>query len=92
MKFNLIKVSEALKTPIKVGNVYSARGGSKANSPRMWVLVAIDEKHDSVVLLGIDQEGNIVSGVKYYKYTVAKWPLVGECPDVVNMSFSISMF
>ena len=92
MKFNLTQVPEGVKQQIKVGNVYSARGGSKKNSPRMWVLIAVDPAHESVVLLGLDKDGQIVSGVKYYQYTVAKWPIIGECPDVVTMEFSVKMF
>lgn len=92
MRFNLASVPEGVKTPVKIGNVYAARGGSRKNSPRMWVLIAYDEVNDSAVLLGLNSDGEIVSGVKYYRYAVEKWPVIGECYDVSSMELSVRMF
>ena len=92
MKFNLNNIPDGVKTQVKVGNIYSARGGSRKTSPRMWVLVSIDDAGDGVVLLGLDASGVIVSGVKYYRYTVEKWPVIGECTEVSDMEFTVRMF
>ena len=92
MKFNLNKVPDGVKTQVKIGNVYAARGGGRKSSPRMWVLISFDVENDSAVLLGIGADGTIVSGVKYYRYTIEKWPVIGECQGVSEMELSVRMF
>ena len=92
MKFNTQKIPGSVKTPVKIGNVYAARGGSRGESPRMWVLVAVDEKSEGCALLGLNADGDIISAVKYYKYTLAKWPVIGECCDIAKLTLTLQLF
>ena len=90
MKFNLEKMPPNLKVALKVGNVFSARGGAKDSSPRFWVLVA--KTNDACVLIGLNKNGEVISGTKYYNYTVEKWPVVGFVKDIESMTFEMEMY
>lgn len=89
MKFNLSKLPSNCTQPIQVGNVYAVRGGRASSAPNYWILVAMHET--MCVLLGINKQGEIVSGTKYYSYTIEKWPVVGFCKDVNTMEFHIEL-
>ena len=90
MKFNLEKMPPNLKIALKVGNVFSARGGAKDSSPKFWVLVATT--NDSCVLIGLNRNGEVISGTKYYNHTVQKWPVVGFVKDIESMTFEMDMY
>ena len=87
MNFNLDQLSPVYTSKVPcVGNVYCARGGKKG-STRFWIVVAI--RGDSTYLLGINNDGEICSSQSYYTSAVGRMPLIGYCPDVDCMEFSI---
>lgn len=90
MKFNLEKMPPNIKVSLKVGNVFAARGGARDSSPKFWVLVAVTK--DAGVLIGLNANGEVISGTKYYHHTIQKWPIVGFVKDIESMSFDMEMY
>lgn len=71
-----------------IGNVYLCKGGNKT---RFWIVVAI--RVNTVVCLGVDQDGNITSSSNYglHVFDGCPWSRqpVGKVLDMPDMNFSI---
>lgn len=65
MKFDLKDAPIIDNEVLQVGNIYSCKGGRNSNH-KFWVVVALTD--NSVVMLGIDQEGNIISSANYGRH------------------------
>ena len=87
MNFDLSKLNPVYtsKTPA-VGNVYAAQGGKK-DGTRFWIVIAI--RGDSCKLLGIDNNGSITGAESYYTSVMARKPLIGWCPGVMDLNLEI---
>lgn len=68
------------------GYVYPARGGTK---PQYWVVMNIDGNR--AILLGLDYEGNIVSGASYSAASFKNRPVIGYV-DLSNMKLDMRPF
>ena len=87
MNFDLSRLNPVYtsKTPC-VGNVYAAQGGKK-DGTRFWVILAI--RGDGCVLLGINNQGEIISTQGYYTHVMVAKPLIGWCPGVMDLNLEI---
>lgn len=88
MKFDLGEAPplNLLDKTVRVGNVYSAKGGSK---PNIWVVLRADEENRSVTLLGLDTQGEVVSATNYAMHAFEKRECIGYCPEVADMQLTI---
>lgn len=81
MKFNVRQVKTNV---IEIGNVYLAKGPG----PSYWVVVAITPR-GGAHMLGIDEEGNIVSTTSYGAHVLHDRRLVGRCEDLKSLVFEV---
>lgn len=93
MKFKTEKLPDSIKRPAQIGNVYPCRGGCRGNSPKMWMLISIDDGYG--VLLGLNGDGAIISGGKYAihaMHAVQKWPVVGFCKGAAGLELTLELY
>lgn len=57
----------------EVGNLYAAKGG---RGTKFWLLIALKE-NGGAVLLGLDDESNIVSGQTYGAHALRHREVIG---------------
>lgn len=72
-----------------VGNVYLCKGGNKT---RFWVIVGV--RANTVICLGVDEEGNITSSSNYGLHVFHNSPWarkrVGRVIDMPEMKFNVA--
>lgn len=86
MKIDLSAVPrEFLDDDPRVGDVYPAQGGPGQADQRtaMWIVIGV--RNRSVVCMGVNTMGEIVSATSYQSHTFERRRKIGRCPDVENM-------
>jgi hypothetical protein len=94
MKINMDNAPKFPNEGLEIGNVYRCKGGANSDQ-KFWVVVGLPR--DRVVMLGIDNEGNIVSSADYGQhvfncqspYFTRGRDIVGRCKDMPALNFSV---
>lgn len=87
MKFNLnVQSPLPVRRRAEVGDVYPAKGGR--GDTRYWIVLSINARGYASVI-GLDEEGHIVSGQTYGSWAFEDRPLLGRCAGIESMSFDI---
>lgn len=89
MKLSTENLGPMDRGEVLVGNIYMAKGGTNGKRPRTvyWAVVATTETACS--LLGLDDEGHVVTATSYNKHAVQDRRLVGRVPALATMIMEI---
>lgn len=90
MKFNLgSELQRRVSKEIKIGDVYPARGGK--TGAVYWVVVGISGDWKCVRVLGVDENGDVVSATSYNPHSLQDRPRVGFVKDLDKLEFDIEL-
>lgn len=86
MQFDLTNLPpESLSSDIVVGDVLQAKGGRGDTS--LWIVASV--RGNSVHVLGVSRDGDIVSTATYSNYSLSDRVVIGRCRDLEAMRFCI---
>ena len=87
MRFNIDDVRhECMPRELQVGDVYPMKGG---RGPRgVWVIVGM--RNRTVYLLGVGEEGQVISSQSYGAHCFEEREPIGRCDDVADLTLTIT--
>lgn len=86
MKFNTTALPQDLRArgEVQIGDVFPAKG----RKPTVcWVVIGLH--NSSAMLVGLSEQGDVVSSQSYYARHLTERPIIGRCPQVAEMRFDI---
>lgn len=88
MQFDLTSLSPETTAPadVVVGDVLQAKGGR--GDTALWVVAAV--RGNSVHLLGVSRDGEIVSTASYGVHALRDRAVVGRCNDLEAMQLCVA--
>ncbi len=87
MQFDLTSLPpETTANEVAVGDVLQAKGGR--GDTALWVVAAI--RGNSVHLLGVNRDGDIVSTASYGMHALRDRAVVGRCNDLEAMQLCVA--
>ncbi len=89
MKFNFTTDQYEPEAPLRIGNVYSTRGGRRLRNGDYWVLVSINDAGDVGHLLAVNREGRICGAAQYGVHVLRDWSPVAFATGVEDMVFDV---
>lgn len=89
MKFDISNIPERIcRTSVRVGDVFNARGGRGRTA--LWVVVSLGCEGTTAHMLGLDEEGAIISTASYSVSYFERRERVGYAPDIAEMRCQIT--
>jgi len=86
MRFNIEEIeNEFLPRQVLLGDVYAMKGGRNRG---VWVVVGL--RNRMAYVLGIGDEGDVISAQSYGLHAFEEREPIGRCDDVEGMTFNIS--
>lgn len=89
MRFNVALNDYKSCEPIRVGNVYSVKGGYGSRNKHLMILIAIT-KNELHLLLTLDKEGNPVGITQYLAHSLEDRIPVGFVAGLEDLIFDIT--
>lgn len=86
ISFEHVGVPDPSGTPT-IGDVYQAKGGR--NGTFVWVVVSL--RNSVAHLLGINQEGAVVSTASYAEHSLVARQRIGKCESVASLNLTVAL-
>lgn len=75
--------------PMRIGNVYPTRGGTRVARGDFWILAGISECGQSAYLLAVNRDGRICGVSSYGTHVVKDWSPVAFATGLEDMTFDV---
>lgn len=87
MKFNIQPAMKDFYGPVRVGDVFPAKGGARVRIA-MWVVLAVNET-GGTVLIGLNDKGEVSSATTYASHVMEQRVLIGRVEGLEDMEFNV---